>query len=185
MCKYYDKRSRKARELRLTEEMAELVPDISRVCIKGKKAFLYNGQAKPFEAPYADDPIETCKALKQILINELRCAEPIASRWVNHLADLLVESPLEGEDDEEEKRTYLIHKYNKGIPLIESVIVSGQPYFIRMKEGLDFELLPRYETNSRVLKPIDMDSDMSEPYVFESEEDIRHYLKLARKLSDP
>jgi hypothetical protein len=77
MSKYYDKRSSKARKLRLTEEMQELVPEISK-CIEGKKALLYNGEAKPFEAPYTDDPIETCKALKQVLINKLGCAESIA-----------------------------------------------------------------------------------------------------------
>jgi hypothetical protein len=38
------------------------------------------------------------------------------------------------------RKTCHIHKYSKGIPLAEAVIVAGKPYFIQMKGGLDFVL---------------------------------------------
>ena len=158
------------------------MPEISRVKIEGKKAFLHNGKAKPFEAPYDNDPIETNKALKQILIENLGCSEPIASQWCAHLADLLVE-PSEYEEDQGGKKRCFIHKYSSNIPVIESIVVGGQPFFIQMKDvgKLDYNLSDEYELTDRILSPRSLHSYPGEycKYVFESEEELRKYLKLA------
>lgn len=50
------------------------------------------------------------------------------------------------------EKTCYIHKYSKGIPLAEAVIVTGKPYFIQMKEGLDFDLLDELTIDNIVLK---------------------------------
>lgn len=66
------------------------------------------------------------------------------------------------------KKTYYIHKYSKGIPLVEAVIVAGKPYFIQMKGRLDFDLLDKITIGNIEAKPKDTDSYLCEPYVFES-----------------
>ena len=82
------------------------------------------------------------------------------------------------------KKTYYIHKYSKGIPLAEAVIVAGEPYFIQMKGGLDFDLLDKLTIDNLDLKPKDTHSYLYEPYVFESRKEIEDYLKLASEKSN-
>jgi hypothetical protein len=81
-------------------------------------------------------------------------------------------------------KPHYIHKYSKDVPLAEAVIVAGNPYFIQMKKGLDFDLLPELPIGNIVLKPKDAHSYLGKHYVFESKEDIRYYLELASKISN-
>ena len=82
------------------------------------------------------------------------------------------------------KKTCYIHKYSKGIPLTEAVIVAGKPFFIQMKGGLDFVVLDKLSIDQIDLKPKDKHSYLSDHYDFESEEEIKHYLEFASKLSN-
>ena len=112
---------------------------------------------------------------------ERRNCDPVevVTEWCSLLSDQIMEqegnSDLEDEDDQGKVRTYHIHKY---IPqdgrLIESVIVAGQPCFIQMKDGLDFDILPEFRPQDNiVLKPQDRFSDLSyNAYIFDSKEEI-------------
>jgi hypothetical protein len=83
--------------------------------------------------------------------------------------------------DKEKKRIY-VQKYSTGVPLSEAVIVGGYPFFLQPKNGEPL-LVDKIESNNLVIYPPDTQSLLSEPYVFESKEEIIHYLDLARKLS--
>ena len=67
------------------------------------------------------------------------------------------------------------------------MVIGDQPFFIQMKEGseLDFNLLSEFPISDRILKPRKLHSYLSPTcsYNFESEEEIRYYLKLASKFS--
>jgi hypothetical protein len=175
-------------EIPATEEMKKLVPT-SRICIKGDTIYVYNGREDPIKATYGGDPLTTISVLKQKVIDTFKLKEYAVVEWCGLLSDELLrlegESVSEDEDDQERPRKCYIHKFSKDIPLIEAVIVDGQPFFIQMKEGskLDFDLLPEYRDGSKIYRPIEGNSDLCKSYVFKDKEDISYYLKLASKLS--
>ena len=84
--------------------------------------------------------------------------------------------------DKERKRIY-VQKYNTGIPLSEAVIVGGYPFFLRLKNG-ELVLTHRIELSNLIINPPDSQSQLSEPYVFESKDEIVHYVDLAKKISN-
>ncbi len=88
------------------------------------------------------------------------------------------------QDANSNAKTYYVHKYSKGIPLAEAVMVAGQPYFIQMKGGLDFELLDKLTIDNVEPKPKDTHFYLCTPYVFESGKEIQDYLKRASNLSN-
>ncbi|MGB6529291.1 MAG: hypothetical protein WBF33_14385 [Candidatus Nitrosopolaris sp.] len=179
------------REFPLTDEMKRLL-NITRVHAEGKTLFVENAQAEPITCPYTGELSTTLDGLKQALIdNRFEDKLTEIDNLIRYLSD-------EWRKQEEEKsassnkdansnteKPYYIHKYSKGIPLVEAVIVAGQPRFIQMKEGsdLDFDLLSELPMGNRLLKPRDIHSYLCEPYVFEFKEKIRDYLKLASKKS--
>ena len=69
------------------------------------------------------------------------------------------------------------------MPLVEAVIVGGQPSFIQLKRD-GFILLDKVELNNIILKPKDLQSYASQPYVFESQVEIEHYLNLAKQVTN-
>jgi hypothetical protein len=99
------------------------------------------------------------------------------------------------EDEEVEKREeHYIHKYSQHIPLAESVLVAGQPAFLQLvdtkeKEGgmKEIKLSTRIslENGSKIdLLPKDEHSYLCQPYVFQSKEDLEHYIELANGISN-
>jgi hypothetical protein len=84
--------------------------------------------------------------------------------------------------DKEKKRMY-VQKYSTGIPLSEAVIVGGYPFFLQLIDGEPI-LADKIELSNLVIYPPDTQSQLSEPYVFESKDEIVHYLSLAKKLSN-
>src|SRR5215469_5316362 len=187
---------RKRREIIATEEMKKLVPT-SKIYINGERDMIlvYNGSDKPAKGAFkSEDIIATVNGLSQKVIELFKreferreCnSEEVVTEWCGLLSDQILEQMDSGED-EEEKKSYYIHKYSTGVPLIESVIIGDQPFFIQMKEGSDsdFNLLSEYPLVDRVLKPRNIHSYIHHncAYIFESEEEIRYYLRLARKLT--
>jgi hypothetical protein len=84
--------------------------------------------------------------------------------------------------DKEKKRVY-VQKYSTGIPLSEDVIVGGYPFFLQLKGGEPM-LSNKIELSNLTIYPPDSQSQLSEPFVFESKEEIIYYLNLAKKLSN-
>jgi hypothetical protein len=97
---------------------------------------------------------------------------------------LRLEQEPEEDGDEEDRKVCYVNKYSKGIRLLESIIINDQPRFIQLKEGskTDFNLLSEFSTNSRVIKPYDAEQQ-GYPYAFESEDEIKYYLKLACRIT--
>jgi hypothetical protein len=83
--------------------------------------------------------------------------------------------------DKEKRRAY-VQKYSTDVTLSEAVIVGGYPFFLRLKSGEPI-LANKIELSNLTIYPPDSQSQLSEPYVFESKEEIVHYLHLARKLA--
>ena len=158
---------------------------------KGETLFLDNAKAKPIECPYiADDPEKTVNGLRQALIDIHEFDEKRVDKFTKLFADLLrklaesANKPEDEDEDDDTEKTYYVHKYSGGIAT-EAVIVAGKPRFIQMKgSDLDFDLLSELPIGSRLLKPRDIHSYLCEPYVFESEGEVRYYLKLASKISN-
>jgi hypothetical protein len=90
---------------------------------------------------------------------------------------------LDGKDKLQHKKQHYLHKYSKDMPLVEAVIVGGPPSFIQLKRD-GFILLDKVELNNIILKPKDLQSYASQPYVFESQVQIEHYLNLAKQVTD-
>jgi hypothetical protein len=91
-----------------------------------------------------------------------------------------------GEERDDHKKRIYIHKYSTGVPLVEAVIVYGQPLFLQLKNGSSKEpvLFDKIESDNLILYPKEIQSQLSEPYVFEFKEEIVHYLNLAKKLTN-
>jgi len=83
---------------------------------------------------------------------------------------------------ESRKKVY-VQKYSTGVPLSEAVIVGGNPFFLQLNDGEPI-LANRIELSSFTIYPPGSQSQLSEPYIFESKEEIVNYLNLARKLSN-
>ncbi len=129
----------------------------------------------------------TLEEMKKDLINESSPPQ---------LADKKKRGKHKGYEDEEvEKREeHYIHKYSQHIPLAESVLVAGQPAFLQLvdtkdKEGgmKEIKLSTRIslENGSKIdLLPKDEHSYLCQPYVFQSKEDLEHYIELANGISN-
>ncbi len=124
--------------------------------------------------------------------NQAHCKPPLDNKDFDKLFDQSLDFISENNKDDKGKddvgvneqetksangntnKTCYIHKYSKGIPIAEAIIVSGKPYFIQMKGGLDFDLLDKITIGNIEAKPKDTYSYLCEPYVFGSGEEIRH-----------
>jgi hypothetical protein len=142
-------------------------------------------------------PLEKIKQLAMEW-NQAHCKGPLDDKEFNRLFDQSLRFISEKNEDAETKskkfdpkqstndntKTCYIHKYSRGIPLAEAVIIAGKPYFIQMKGDLDFVLLDELTKDNIVLKPKDTHSYLCEPYDFESRKEIKAYLKLASEKSN-
>jgi hypothetical protein len=95
------------------------------------------------------------------------------------------------EDEEVEKREeHYIHKYSQHIPLAESVVVAGQPAFLQLvqnngKKEIKLSTRISLENGSKIdLLPKDEHSYLCQPYVFQSKEELEHYVELANGISN-
>ena len=169
-------------EVPITDEMRKLVPT-SRICINAEydTIYVYNGKARPVTAPISVDALTATDLLKQKIMDTFKIKEDAVIEWIGLVGDQLLELDESSlEDDQEKSRPCYVHKFSGGIPLIESVVIGGQPYFIQMKDvKTDFELLSEYPTSDRLLRPKRAYLSETCKYVFESEKEIRDYLKLA------
>jgi hypothetical protein len=169
-----------------------------------KQLFVENGKAS-VTSNYTGELETTLEGLRQKLVEtpefEQRVIEIIlrflSAEWrrqsEEELADVLndeLEEETTGSDGcisgkEEGVKVYWIHKFSRNIPLIESVIIDGKPFFIQMKDKRTLEtvLLPEYRDGSKVYRPIEENADLGKPYVFKSKEEIDYYIKLASKIT--
>ncbi len=189
-------------ELPLNEDLKKL-GKFSKAVVKGNRMYIHNGKAnkKPIIFTYDDSTQELYKTIdvncRAALVKTGEYPDDLIARLCVRLLNALEEyvkqraqqqyesQDLIGEDEKKPKR-YYIHKYSKGIPLAEALIVADQPCFIQMQDGLsgDFNLPPEIPIDENVLLcPKDIHSYLSaeyQAYVFEDKDEIKHYLRLAK-----
>jgi hypothetical protein len=156
----------------------------SKVRMDSKNVYIHNGKAKLVYA-YLDSTSEDLRESFIKIGYSDSLADKLCNRIISALGEYMDEQAQKQYKSEDEKdgpkpRIVHTHKYSKGIPLIESVIVDGKPYFIQMTgSGLDFNLLHELPINHMFLRPQYAYLSDTCKYVFESREEIEGYLRLA------
>src|SRR6266487_936310 len=88
-----------------------------------------------------------------------------------------------GEDNQSRKQKEFIRKYtgNGTLPLHESIVIVGLPStFLRLTDGYKPQYVSEIETTNKILYPNDtIDTQNPLPYVFESIQELEHYLAIA------
>lgn len=140
----------------------------------------------PFNPKNMEKSIEKLK----IRLEEILQLSPEES---NHLENTIYSGFLQNssdstEEEEEEdkfeiKKEVTVNKYshNREGDLFESVILDGKSLFLSIYGEGEFTLQPFIEEKTRILYPPFEDEYLHEPYEFESEEEIKKIINLAKK----
>ena len=87
-----------------------------------------------------------------------------------------------GKKEKEEKKIYAINKYSQGIPLAESILIDNNPTFIQLDD--DNEKKPVFSKRIKLsdidIVPSERTEYLTKEYNFQSEEEINHFIKLAK-----
>ena len=93
-------------------------------------------------------------------------------------------SPRESNKDKiksNKKSEYLFYKYSKSISLAEAILINDHPYFLQIQDGKPV-LSETIQINDQILiVPPDKSSYLSKEYIFSSKEEIKQYIKRAKK----
>jgi len=84
--------------------------------------------------------------------------------------------------DENGKKIYTINKYSQGIELAESILINNTPYFIQLEDNHEKKpvLSKRIKLSDIEIVPPERTEYLSKEYDFNSEEEINHFIKLAK-----
>jgi hypothetical protein len=81
---------------------------------------------------------------------------------------------------ENDKKTYTINKYSQGIALAESILIDNKPFFIQIIDGKRV-LSPKIPLSDIIIEPPVRTDYLSKEYSFQSEEEVNHFIELAKK----
>ena len=84
------------------------------------------------------------------------------------------------EEEKNDKKTYTINKYSQGIPLAESILIDNKPFFIQLIDG-KLVLSPKIQLSDIIIEPPERTEYLSKEYNFQSEEEVNHFIELAKK----
>ena len=79
-----------------------------------------------------------------------------------------------------EKMIYTINKYSQGIPLAESILIDNKPFFIQIIDGKPV-ISPKIQLSDIIIEPPERTEYLSKEYSFQSEEEVNHFIELAKK----
>jgi hypothetical protein len=85
--------------------------------------------------------------------------------------------------DENERKTYTINKYSQGIELAESILIDNTPYFIQLEDNHEKKsvLSKKIKLSDIDIVPPERTEYLTKEYNFQSEEEINHFIELAKK----
>ncbi|HEX2405592.1 MAG TPA: hypothetical protein VHJ38_00165, partial [Nitrososphaeraceae archaeon] len=79
----------------------------------------------------------------------------------------------------ETRKIHIINKYSQGIPLAESILINNKPSFLQIIDGKPV-LSSKISFSDFDIRPPDRIEYLSKEYSFQSEEEINHFIELAK-----